>query len=456
MSRIRRIGCLLSCALILLTSCGAAAHAEENTWMMPVILTAYVGDGACGVRAYHAGYENNLYLSLLDLSLALDGTDRQFSFSYGKTAQDGEYHSLRFGEGYNSETNGIAQLPFDQREDVWLTFRRNRLFVDGEDRKYYTYREGGYDLFMSLIDVQLLLGCTLTKLSGTAIRIEPDRPFAPEYSALAVSGYLDTAGVFALGDVNNGTLLFGHDYMRTVSIASTTKLMTYLLTVEAIGRGEIREDTEVTISERVARLSQSADGIIKMEPGQTVTVKELLSAMLVASSNESASALAECVAGSVESFVARMNARAQELGLTTAVFYTPDGLPVYTPEVIPVKRQNCMSASDLFRLSAFIVGNYPAVTAITSQTYASLPSLKYTTANSNPLVFNLQGVNGLKTGSTNRAGYCLVASMPVTYGNETHTLVLVLLGSEHASDRGQAAELLLRCAENEIAKVGFF
>ena len=115
-----------------------------------------------------------------------------------------------------------------------------------------------------------------------------------------------------------------------------------------------------------------------------------------------------------------------------------------------------MSASELFRLSAFIVGNYPAVTSITSQTYASLPSLKYTTANSNPLVFNLQGVNGLKTGSTNRAGYCLVASMPVTYGNETHTLVLVLLGSEHASDRGQAAELLLRCAENEIAKVGFF
>ena len=109
MSRIRRIGCLLSCALILLTSCGAAAHAEENTWMMPVILTAYVGDGACGVRAYHAGYENNLYLSLLDLSLALDGTDRQFSFSYGKTAQDGEYHSLRFGEGYNSETNGSAK-----------------------------------------------------------------------------------------------------------------------------------------------------------------------------------------------------------------------------------------------------------------------------------------------------------------------------------------------------------
>ena len=151
-----------------------------------------------------------------------------------------------------------------------------------------------------------------------------------------------------------------------------------------------------------------------------------------------------------------MNIRAQELGLTTAVFFTPDGLPTYTDGTFPAKRQNLMSAQDLFRLSAFVVGNYPALTEITSKAYASMPSLHYTTANSNPLVFNLPEVNGLKTGSTNRAGYCVVASMPVTYEDQTHTIVLVLLGAENAAERGQASELLLRCAVNEIARSGFF
>ena len=455
MNRPYFVALVLLCAL-LLSLLPAAAFAEEYTLMRPFTLTVYVGERACGVRAYHANYENNLYLSLLDLSLALDGTSRQFSFAYGKTQQDGEYHTLRFDEAYRGENTGIEQIPFEQREDVWLAFKRNRLFVDGADRKYYTYREGGYDLYMGITDVQLLLGCSVTMLSGSSLRIEPDVPFAADYAQLARSGYFDYLDSFIVGDASNSTLIFGHDYTRTVSIASTTKLMTYLLTAEAMARGEFTLETVVPISDRVVALSQSEDGIIAMESGQTAPVAELIDGMLVASSNECANALAECVAGSVEAFVDRMNSRAQELGLTSAQFYTPDGLPTYTGGSIPVKLQNRMSAQDLFRLSAYLVGNYPAILDFTNKTYASMPSLKYVTANSNPLIFNLPGVNGLKTGSTNRAGYCLVASMPVTVGNQTHTLILVLLGAENAAERGRASELLLRCAVQEVRKVGFF
>ena len=76
-----------------------------------------------------------------------------------------------------------------------------------------------------------------------------------------------------------------------------------------------------------------------------------------------------------------------------------------------------------------------------------MPSLNdYRTANSNPLLFNMSGVTGLKTGSTNKAGYCVAATLPVQKEGETHTLVLILLGAETADLRGQAAEILLRDA----------
>ncbi len=442
---IRRCLSALLCFSLVFSLTGTA-YAEDYTLMMPFTLTVYIGDNAQGVRAYHAGYRNNVYLSLLDLSRALDGTKRQFSIVYGNTAQDGEYHSLYIGQPYNGDKTNITQTDYDQREDVWLVLRRNRIFVDGEDKKYYTCREGGHDLYMSFTDLQLMLDFTITNVTDTGIRIEPDVPFMPVYSELAEAGAFDYLFSYLVADANNGTVVYGRDLTKPFSIASTTKLMTYLLVAEAMEKGVIRAETEVMISEHAAEVSQSADGIIPLEIGQIIPVSELIDAMLVASSNESAHALAECVSGSVEAFVALMNRRAQEFGLSSAKFYSPDGLPVYTQSSVPVKLQNVMSTQDLFRLSAYVISRFPAVTAITSRAYVSLPAMKYTTANSNPLIFNMKGVNGLKTGSTNRAGYCLVATMPVTTEGKTHTLLLIILGAENAAERGQVAELLLRCA----------
>ena len=161
-----------------------AALAEDAIFLRPFSATLYVNSSAAGVRAYHGSYENNIYLSLYDLSMALDGSEKQFSIVYGKNAQDGEYHTIRTGEGFLEEGSGITPTELADREDVWLVFKRNRLFVDGADRKYYTCREGGYDLFMNLVDVQLMLDLDIQQLSNDVFRINPQGSFTPDYLTL--------------------------------------------------------------------------------------------------------------------------------------------------------------------------------------------------------------------------------------------------------------------------------
>jgi len=231
--------------------------------------------------------------------------------------------------------------------------------------------------------------------------------------------------------------------------------MSYLLFAEALADGRMAMTDLVKISPEASALSRSADGIIPMDAGKQVPVSELMDGMLLASSNESALALAEYLCGSEAAFVEQMNRRAEELGYRSARFYTPHGLPVYTRSAVTAKLQNCMSAMELFKLCRLLLTQYPELTEITRQKFARLESLEYTTANSNPLVFNLEGVDGLKTGSTNRAGYCLAASMPVTHGGDTHEIVLILLGAETAELRGQAAEILLRAAQRHYEQNGF-
>ena len=258
-----------------------------------------------------------------------------------------------------------------------------------------------------------------------------------------------------VGDADTGEILFSCNRAWRYPIASLSKLMSYLLVAERVETQQNRWDEAVSISQKAAEISWSADGIVSLSPGASYPLEELTQAMMIASSNESAQALAEHIAGSEAAFVQRMNERAAELGLRSARFYTPHGLPDYSDGNLPGKRQNAMSADDLFRLSAYLLKKFPALTEMTARQFITFEKLGFTTANSNPLVFNMPGVNGLKTGSTNRAGYCLVATLPVTVGDDTHTLVAVVLGAESADLRGQGAEILLRWAQRYYDENGF-
>lgn len=448
MKAIRSILALLLCAALL---CGvsAAALAEGPK---PYLLDARVGELTISLRAYSDSYEGNLFLSLSDLAQALRGTEKQFRVDYQSGGSDGELWKLTTGEAAPKDE---AKKNTTSYAISYLSLKRNRLFVDGGERRYYSYRSDERELYLSLADLQLLLDLTIRIDAAGVLRIEPDQPFAPDLYELKAEDYFGAFNAVLVGDADTGEVLFSHNRAYRYPIASVSKLMSYLLLAEDIEAGEFGAQDEVTISTKAARLSWSADGVVSLSPGDKIPVDELMQAMMLASSNECALALAEYAAGSEEDFVARMNERAAELGLLSARFYTPHGLPSYSESGLPGKRQNCMSAMDLFRLSSYLLEKAPQVTEMTSQQFVHLDKLGFTTANSNPLVFNMAGVNGLKTGSTNRAGYCVVATLPVTVDGETHTIVAVVLGAETAELRGQAGEILLRYARDYYEKNGF-
>ena len=439
MRPLRRLFSLLLC-LALLLSCSALASAEDLPYLLPVQL----GGGSFQVRAYSDGYGNNIYLSLADLSTALSGTEKQFALGFASTPTDGDMFLLTSGQpSAGPSTAGVN----DRRRVSSLYLFRNRLFLDNRELKYYTCRLGT-DLYMSLTDIQLMLDLSAARPDGDTLVLDPGRPFAPDPETLEREGYFDAISAVVLGDADTGEILFYRDGRRPLPVASLSKLMSYLLLCEAAERGELSFSDNVTITEESESISRSADGMISMSAGSSVPMQELVDAMLLASSNEAAASLAACAAGSSEAFVERMNERAKELGLSSARFFSPHGLPVYTRSAVTAKRQNLMSAYDMFRLCGYLLENCPQITGITGRQYSTMSTLKYSTANTNTLVFNLSGISGLKTGSTDRAGCCVAVSMPVTRGGETHDLVLVLLGAETAELRGQAAEILLRWARN--------
>lgn len=450
MKLLRRILPVFLC-LVLLLSLSAAAYAADGDGTEPYALTVRIGDTEARVRAFDDAYENNLYLSLTDLSAALSGTEKQFHLAYGYNDTDGSTFTVTTGRAAGG---GNGEVEKEKAGPDYLALRRNRLFMDGRERKYYSYRLG-QDLYLNLVDIQLMLDMSAQILSGTEVRFFPGMPFAPEPERLKEAGYFDMFSGILLGDADTGEVLFSVNANRAVPIASLSKLMSYVLLQEAVADGTIGTRDLVPISPAAQQLSNSADGMVKLSTAKPIPYSELLDAMLLASSNESCLALAEYAMGSEDAFVQAMNEKAQELSLRSAVFYTPHGLPVYSGDSTPVKRQNLMSTADLFSLIRYLLEEYPQITDITSRQYEKMPTLDYTTANSNPMVFNVEGVTGLKTGSTNRAGYCLAASLPITADGETHNIIAIVLGSETADVRGQAAEILLRSAQRYYAEHGF-
>lgn len=437
----KRIATMLLLPLMLLCLLPVRSYAEA-----PYAITVNVNGSLRAVRAVDNWYAGDTYLSLTDLAVALSGTFKQFRFERVLSSTDGEYFNITTGQG-PSLGSGADGAPAAAAPIV-LNPVRNRLFVDGEDRKYYTHNPQNGDLYMSLTDVQLMLDMPMEKSGGSLIA-QPGHSFVPDVKVLRDEGYFGSIDSVYLADATSGEVLFLWNGYSDAPVASLSKILSYLVLKEAMDAGEIRSSDMVQISANAETLSLSADGIVPMKAGDYIPMKELIDAMMVASSNEAALALAEHLCGSEEAFVERMNARAKELGLHSTKMFNCNGLPSFSDSSVPVKRQNIMSAADMFLLAQYVLQKYPEITDITSVTMAHMPSLNdYWTANSNPLVFNMKGITGLKTGSTNRAGYCVVATMPVPAGEETHNIILVLLGAETAALRGQAGEILLRYARS--------
>ena len=236
-----------------------------------------------------------------------------------------------------------------------------------------------------------------------------------------------------LVDVNTGEILYEKDMHERNYPASITKVMTALLTLEAVDAGRLRLDQEITAQES-AFLGLASDGSTAgIKPGETLTVKDLLGCLLVVSANESAQILAEAVSGSIPSFVALMNRRAEQLGCKDTHFVNPSGLH---------DDDHYTSAWDIYLIASAALKYKTFVDICGSKSYnvpetnlakpRELHTTNYLISTWRTRGYYYEDARGIKTGSTPEAGYCLVAS--AEHGERR--LISVVLGAERIVEDG--------------------
>lgn len=230
-------------------------------------------------------------------------------------------------------------------------------------------------------------------------------------------------------DFETGTVLWNKNESESLPPASMTKVMSMLLIMEAVDNGSINWDTKVTISERAASMGGSQ---VFLEAGESYKVEELLKGIAIASGNDAVVAMAEYLSGSVEAFVERMNERAQELGLTGTTFKNPHGLD--TEGHVSTAKDMSIMARELLR--------HPKILEFTSiyEDYLKKPDGSSTwLVNTNKLVRFYDGVDGLKTGFTSTAGYCLTA----TAKKNNLRLIAVVMGADTPDNRSSDISSML-------------
>ena len=236
---------------------------------------------------------------------------------------------------------------------------------------------------------------------------------------------LDARAVL-LGDAATGEILYKEAASEPMPIASITKVMTMLLIMEALDSGRITLEDEVTASEHAYSMGGSQ---IWLEPGEVMTVHELLKAVAVASANDAAVALAEHVSGSEDAFVAEMNRKAASLGMHNTCFKNSNGLD---------EEGHLSTAEDVFIMSRELL-RHELVREYVSIWMDELRGGETQLVNTNKLLTSYSGITGLKTGSTSKAGICISASAE----RDGMELIAVVLGSPDSKSRFAAARTLL-------------
>ena len=229
-----------------------------------------------------------------------------------------------------------------------------------------------------------------------------------------------------LMEPNTGKVLYESNSDEKLPPASITKIMSLLLVMEAIDRGDISLETVVTASEHACSMGGSQ---IWLEPGETMTVNDLLKAAVIASANDACVALGETVAGSEEGFVALMNERANELGMTNTHFVNCTGLDA---------EGHLTTAYDVAVMSSALI-KHDLIKDYSTVWMDSLRDGKSELVNTNKLVRFYEGTTGLKTGTTSTAKYCLSA----TAERNGLELVAVVMAGETSNDRFSGAKKLL-------------
>lgn len=234
---------------------------------------------------------------------------------------------------------------------------------------------------------------------------------------------------------DTGEVLYEKDSRKELPPASMTKIMTMLIIMEEIDKGKLKLDDKVMTSEYAASMGGSQ---IFLEPGEEMTVDEMLKGIAIASGNDASVAMAEKIAGTEEAFVALMNKKVKQLGLKNSHFKNPTGLPA---------EGHYSSSYDMAVMGRELL-KYPLITKYTG-TYEDYlrqdTDKQFWLVNTNKLVRFYPGADGLKTGFTAEAKYCLTA----TAKKNNMRVVSVIMGAPTSKDRNAQMSKLLDYAFNQ-------
>ena len=234
-----------------------------------------------------------------------------------------------------------------------------------------------------------------------------------------------------LMDADTGYVMFDKKADVPMHPASMSKLMTSYLLEEALKSGKYTEDTEFTVSENAWRKGGAKTGgsTMFLKIGQKVKLIDLLKGINIQSGNDACIVVAEGMAGTEEAFAAKMTQKAKKLGLRHSTFTNATGIP---------DKNHLMSARDLALLSQHIINDFPEYYSIYSQKEFTYNGIKQ--GNRNPLLYSLQGADGLKTGHTGQSGYGLAATVKSPEGRR---LILVVNGLSSMNERASEAKNLM-------------
>lgn len=295
-------------------------------------------------------------------------------------------------------------------------------------------------LFLSLLCIGLLgdfsvvyATQTSEELSETSEMTNEDQTDVVTDGAMSNTEIGIQSPSVVLMELNSGHIIYEKDGNTARKPASVTKLMTMLLSFEALESGRITWDQVVTVSEHASSMGGSQ---VYLEPGEEQTIETLMKSMIVSSANDAAVAMAEVVAGSETAFVQLMNDKAKALGMNNTSFQNACGLDA---------EGHVMSAKDIAILSRQLLLEHPEVTDYTTIWMDTIihrtkkGESEFGLANTNKFLKKYDGANGLKTGYTSEAGF----SMSATATRNGMTLIAVVMGSETKDIRYADATTLL-------------
>ena len=231
-------------------------------------------------------------------------------------------------------------------------------------------------------------------------------------------------------EAETGEILYEKNSHEQLAPASMTKMMSMYLILESINNGALQWDEVIRVSENAASYGGSQ---IYLKPGEKMTVKDLFKSIAIASANDSVTALAERVAGSEQAFVELMNNKAKELGMNDTVFKNPTGLTA---------EGHVTSAYDMSIIAKHLLKEYPEITEFSGlyEDYIRQDTESpFWLVNTNKLLKSVDGVDGLKTGFTQEAGYCLTA---IANRSDMRVIAVVMGGSKSETRNQEVARLI--------------